>query len=61
MGRNERTPEEIYCTDQLIPYLGNKRKLLPFIKEAIETTGVRKGSFLDLFAGSGVVARLAKT
>jgi len=61
MGRNNRTPEELFCTDQLIPYLGNKRKLLPFIKEAIEVTGTANGHFLDLFAGSGVVSRLAKT
>jgi adenine-specific DNA-methyltransferase len=61
MVRNEGTLQELYCADQLIPYLGNKRKLLPFLGEAIGKTGIRKGSFLDLFAGSGVVARLAKT
>jgi adenine-specific DNA-methyltransferase len=61
MGRNNRTPEETFCTDQLIPYLGNKRKLLPFIREAIELTDAGNGHFLDLFAGSGVVGRLAKT
>lgn len=104
-----------YLYRQLIPYIGNKRKLLPLIKQAIEATGlcpsppahssrpepthflrpelvegrdvgdrtlrqaqsanivrVNKGNsqlstpnsqltFLDLFAGSGVVSRLAKT
>ena len=30
-----------YLTDQLIPYIGNKRKLLPLIREAIELTGLR--------------------
>ena len=50
-----------YLTDQLIPYIGNKRKLLPLIYSAIEKTGVKSGTFFDVFAGSGVVSRLAKT
>ncbi len=50
-----------YLTDQLIPYIGNKRKLLPLIREAVLLTGVRAGTFFDPFSGSGVVARLAKT
>jgi len=46
---------------QLIPYIGNKRKLLPLIARAIETSGLAAGqTFVDLFAGSGVVARFAK-
>src|SRR3990172_6917684 len=49
-----------YLTDQLIPYIGNKRKLLPMIRSAIEATGLRAGAFCDVFAGSGVVSRLAK-
>ena len=49
-----------YLTDQLVPYIGNKRKLLPLIRDAIRKTGVRTGTFLDLFSGSGVVGRLAK-
>ena len=49
-----------YLTDQLIPYIGNKRKLLPLIDAAIRRTGLRSGTFLDAFAGSGVVSRLAK-
>ncbi len=49
-----------YLVDQLIPYIGNKRKLLPLIYEAIRRTGVREGTFFDAFAGSGVVSRLAK-
>lgn len=49
-----------YVFNQLIPYIGNKRKLLGLIKQAIETTGVTRGTFVDLFAGSGVVARMAK-
>jgi len=62
-----------YLTDQLIPYIGNKRKLLPMIREAIELTGLNpvaqshsrshspSHSFFDPFAGSGVVSRFAKT
>jgi adenine-specific DNA-methyltransferase len=50
-----------YVFHQLIPYIGNKRKLLGLIQEAIGATGARPGdTFLDLFAGSGVVARMAK-
>ncbi|NLN75362.1 MAG: DNA adenine methylase [Armatimonadetes bacterium] len=49
-----------YLTDQLIPYIGNKRNLLPLIKQAIERSGVEDGVFFDAFAGSGVVSRLAK-
>jgi adenine-specific DNA-methyltransferase len=50
-----------YVFHQLIPYIGNKRKLLGLIREALAATGARPGdTFLDLFAGSGVVARMAK-
>ncbi len=49
-----------YLFSQLIPYIGNKRNLLGLINQAIELTGVRNGVFADLFAGSSVVARLAK-
>ncbi len=50
-----------FHTDQLIPYIGNKRKLLPLIREAITATGIVEGTFYDAFSGSGVVSRLAKT
>ncbi len=54
-----RTSE--YVFHQLIPYIGNKRKLLGLINQAIAKTGVSpNGTFLDLFAGSGVVSRMAK-
>ena len=50
-----------YVFNQLIPYIGNKRKLLPLIGQAIDASGLQPGeSFVDLFAGSGVVARFAK-
>ena len=54
-----RTPE--YLFNQLIPYIGNKRKLLRLIQRAVEQTAVRPGDgFVDFFAGSGVVSRWAK-
>ncbi len=54
-----RTSE--YVFHQLIPYIGNKRKLLGLIGQAIAKTKVAStGTFLDVFAGSGVVSRMAK-
>jgi adenine-specific DNA-methyltransferase len=53
-----------YLFNQLIPYIGNKRKLLKLIEAAIQRTAAGKtaktATFLDLFAGSGVVSRMAK-
>ena len=52
-----------YLTEQIIAYIGNKRKLLQLIFKAIKTTGIpiKPGlKFLDLFSGSGVVSRFAK-
>lgn len=49
-----------YTFSQLIPYIGNKRKLLNLIGSAVESTGVQRGTFVDLFTGSTVVARWAK-
>ncbi len=34
---------------------------MPLIQEAIARTGIARGTFVDLFAGSGVVSRLAKS
>lgn len=47
---------------QLVPYLGNKRHLLDVIGAAIDATGIEPGNatFLDAFAGSGVVSRYGK-
>ncbi len=53
-----RTGEYIFA--QLIPYIGNKRKLLHLIGQAVEFTGLTGGTFVDLFTGSTVVARWAK-
>ncbi|MBE7558070.1 DNA adenine methylase [bacterium] len=52
--------QDEYLYNQLIPYIGNKRRLLPLIRQALARTGVSSGRFLDLFAGSTAVARLGK-
>ena len=53
-----------FLRSQLITYLGNKRALLPFIEAGLlharQALGRSKIDFLDLFSGSGVVARLAR-
>ncbi len=51
-----------YVFHQLLPYLGNKRHLLDVIGEALDATGLcpAESTFVDAFAGSGVVSRLAK-
>ncbi len=54
-----RTDE--YTYSQLIPYISNKRKLLSLIARGIAATGCAGGTFVDLFTGSTVVARFAKT
>ena len=56
-----------YLFAQIIPYIGSKRKLLPVIARAVARTGCTAAAgglppiFADLFAGSGVVSRMAKT
>lgn len=54
----------LYLREQLITYLGNKRKLLPYIEEEIiklkQALGKDKITSLDIFSGSGCVARLLK-
>ena len=51
-----------YLHRQLIAYLGNKRRLLPFFARVFAelADGLATPRFLDPFAGSGSVARLAK-
>ena len=50
-----------YVFNQLIPYIGNKRKLLGLIQQALHKMGVGpEATFLDVFAGSSVVSRMAK-
>lgn len=60
MSINFKNP---YLKEQIIAYIGNKRRLLPLIYQSLKenlpemSPGLK---FLDLFAGSGVVSRLAK-
>ena len=58
--RHSAARTDDYLYSQLIPYLGNKRKLLPLIDAAVAATGAAQGVFADLFAGGGVVSRWAK-
>lgn len=51
---------ENYLKDQIITYIGNKRKILPFIERSLNQIGLKDYTFLDLFSGSGIVSRLAK-
>ena len=56
--------DEEFLQTQLITYLGNKRKLLDFIREGLirvqRRVGLRKMTCYDAFAGSGVISRLLK-
>ena len=52
-----------YLTSNIIAYIGNKRGLLPLIYRAVTrcvSDPHKKPAFLDLFAGSGAVSKLAK-
>jgi adenine-specific DNA-methyltransferase len=51
---------DAYLKEQLITYIGNKRRLLPLIQKALSTDQGQGSIFLDLFAGSGVVSRLGR-
>ena len=60
----EANTKEKYLKENLIAYIGNKRRLLPFIEAAIlhilkDDSSIKTA--LDLFAGSGSVSRLLKT
>lgn len=61
-GQHAARSTSEYVFHQLLPYLGNKRHLLGLIDEAVAATGVRpdRATFVDAFAGSGVVSRFAK-
>lgn len=56
---------ERFLTEQIITYLGNKRSLLGFIDRAVTEVKIElekeKLCSLDLFSGSGIVARYLKT
>lgn len=51
-----------FVFNQLIPYIGNKRKLLGLLGEALHATDLdpTKSVFADFFSGSSVVSRFAK-
>ena len=53
-----------YLSDQLITYLGNKRRLLNFIGEAVDSVKKKlnkeKLRIFDVFSGSGIVSRYLK-
>jgi adenine-specific DNA-methyltransferase len=51
-----------FLKEQLIAYIGNKRALLPFLHDVFSRLPVdpTQARFLDPFAGSGSVARLAR-
>lgn len=53
-----------YLTEQIVTYLGNKRKLLDYIesevKDILKDLNLERGVICDLFSGSGVVARKLK-
>ncbi len=51
-----------YLKRQLIPYIGSKRRLLPFLDAVFDELEGRRPvrTFLDPFAGSGAAARLAR-
>lgn len=62
--------ESKYLNEQIITYLGNKRKLIKFIDKTVNKIIIEDGdlnikqkdniSFFDIFSGSGIVARYAK-
>ncbi len=56
--------DSLYLKNQVLTYIGNKRRLLNVIEEAIAfvSTALNKEKLitLDLFSGSGIVARLLK-
>ncbi len=59
--RHAAAKTDAYVFNQLIPYIGNKRKLLDLIWEAVLSIQPERGCcIVDLFAGAGVVSRFLK-
>lgn len=60
----EMPEHEAYLKEQIITYIGNKRALLPFIGTALQDIrkkiGKKRLVTLDLFSGTGIVARFFK-
>lgn len=59
-----QTENPDFLSEQLITYIGNKRALLPLIKEGLHVVqkrlNVQRLSCADIFSGSGIVARFLK-
>lgn len=55
---------EEYLNEQIITYIGNKRRIIPYIEAAIREimrdNGWKKAVCADLFSGSGIVSRCMK-
>lgn len=64
LERRLASENEAYLRTQLITYIGNKRALLPLIEAGIAHAKAALGQgridVLDLFSGTGVVARMAR-
>lgn len=64
MDVNMQNENAEYLSEQLITYLGNKRRLLNFIGEAIDSVKKKlnkeKLRIFDVFSGSGIVSRYLK-
>lgn len=64
MARREKEESVRYLSDQIITYLGNKRRLLPIIDHGVryvrKRLGGRKLRAFDAFSGSGIVSRYLK-
>ena len=64
MDVNMQNENAEYLSEQLITYLGNKRRLLNFIGEAVDSVKKKlnkeKLRIFDVFSGSGIVSRYLK-
>lgn len=64
MAEKENQIEDSFLTEQIITYIGNKRKLLPYIEAVVKDiqSQIKKDKLVcaDLFSGSGIVARMLK-
>lgn len=64
MSKKNNDDNEKFLTEQIITYIGNKRSLLDFIGEAVlkiqKELDKPKLHIVDIFSGSGIVARYLK-
>lgn len=63
-GDEHAAEDRDYLSEQIITYIGNKRRLIPMIEESLRHSlaeiGAKDPSFADVFAGTGVVSRMAR-